>query len=121
VPAVAAEYGRLRAAPGLVAAALAAVGMGALVVRRQRQQARPRLLGIVEAKKLRRRKARSRLANDPCGGPPPHLDEGRGRWESVPMAHPDVCSAQVRHGLILRLTEIVRPGHALGIDVSGAA
>jgi hypothetical protein len=37
------------------------------------------------------------------------------------MAHPDVCSAQVRHGLILRLTEIVRPGHALGIDVSGAA
>ena len=60
-PAVAEEYGRLRAAPGLIAAALAAVGMGAVVTRRQRQRARLRLLGIVEAKKLRRRKARSRL------------------------------------------------------------
>jgi 1-acyl-sn-glycerol-3-phosphate acyltransferase len=59
--AVSEEYGRLRAAPGLIAAGLTAVGMGAVVARRQRARPRPRLLGIVEAKKLRRRKARSRL------------------------------------------------------------
>jgi 1-acyl-sn-glycerol-3-phosphate acyltransferase len=60
-PAVSEEYGRLRAAPGLIAAGLTAVGMGAVVARRQRARPRPRLLGMVETKKLRRRKARSRL------------------------------------------------------------
>ena len=61
-PAVQEEYGRLRAKPGLIVAALAAIGVGGgLLVRRQLETARkPRLLGKVEPRKLRRSKARRR-------------------------------------------------------------
>ncbi len=57
-PAVQEEYGRLRAAPGLIAVGLAAVGIGGgLIARRQLKAHRtPRLLGKVEPRKLRRRK-----------------------------------------------------------------
>ena len=61
-PAVQEEYGRLRATPGLIAAALAAIGVGGLVARRQAKvRAKPRLLGIVEPRKVRRRRARHRV------------------------------------------------------------
>ena len=60
-PAVQEAYGRLQATPGVIAATLAALGAGGLVARRQRA-AKPRLLGIVEPGKLRRRKTwRKRL------------------------------------------------------------
>ena len=58
-PAVQHEYGRLQATPGVIAAALAALGAGGLVARRQlRHEAKPRLLGVVEPRRLRRRKRR---------------------------------------------------------------
>ncbi len=57
-PAVADEYARLQATPGLVAAAAAAIGIGALAARRRRREARPRLLGIVEPRDIRRPKRR---------------------------------------------------------------
>ena len=58
-PAVQEEYGQLRATPGLIAAALAAIGVGGLAARRQAKvRAKPRLLGIVEPRKVRRRRAR---------------------------------------------------------------
>jgi 1-acyl-sn-glycerol-3-phosphate acyltransferase len=62
-PAVQEEYGRLRAKPGLIIAGLAAIGIGGgLLARRQLEATRkPRLLGKVEPRKLRRRKARTRL------------------------------------------------------------
>lgn len=62
-PAVREEYGRLRAQPGLIAAALAAAGVGGgLLARRQLEaRRRPRLLANVEPRSLRRRKARGRL------------------------------------------------------------
>jgi 1-acyl-sn-glycerol-3-phosphate acyltransferase len=62
-PAVQEEYGRLRGAPGLIAVILGAIGIGGgLVARRRREAARkPRLLGKVEPRKLRRRHARRRL------------------------------------------------------------
>jgi 1-acyl-sn-glycerol-3-phosphate acyltransferase len=62
-PAVQEEYGRLRARPGLVVAGLAAIGIGGgLMARRQLEAKRkPRLLGKVEPRKLRRRRARQRL------------------------------------------------------------
>jgi 1-acyl-sn-glycerol-3-phosphate acyltransferase len=62
-PAVQDEYGRLRATPGLIAAGLAALGIsGGLLARRQLEARRkPRLLGKVEPRKLRRRRARGRL------------------------------------------------------------
>jgi 1-acyl-sn-glycerol-3-phosphate acyltransferase len=62
-PAVQEEYGRLRAGPGLIVAGLAAIGIGGgLMARRQLEAKRkPRLLGKVEPRKLRRRKARQRL------------------------------------------------------------
>jgi len=62
-PAVREEYGRLRARPGLVAAALAALGVGGGLLARRRLEARrrPRLLGKVEPRRLRRRRARARL------------------------------------------------------------
>ena len=62
-PAVQEEYGRLRARPGLIVAGLAAIGIGGgLLARRQLEAKRkPRLLGKVESRKLRRRKARQRL------------------------------------------------------------
>jgi 1-acyl-sn-glycerol-3-phosphate acyltransferase len=61
-PAVQEEYGRLRARPGLIMAGLAAIGIGGgLLARRQLEAKRkPRLLGKVESRKLRRRKARPR-------------------------------------------------------------
>jgi 1-acyl-sn-glycerol-3-phosphate acyltransferase len=55
-PAVQTEYGRLYAAPGAIALALAAIGLGGLAARRTRKP--PRLLGIVEPGRLRRRKRR---------------------------------------------------------------
>jgi len=54
-PAVQDEYGRLRATPGAVAAALMAAGLGGLVAARSRAPARPRLLGLVQPRRLRRR------------------------------------------------------------------
>jgi 1-acyl-sn-glycerol-3-phosphate acyltransferase len=61
-PAVQAEYGRLDATPGVIAAALAALGIGGgLVARAQRRRpARPRLLGVVEPRRSRRRSIRRR-------------------------------------------------------------
>jgi 1-acyl-sn-glycerol-3-phosphate acyltransferase len=59
-PAVQAEYGRLRARPGLVLTALAAIGVGGGLVARRRARAKPRVLGIVEPLTIRRRKARRR-------------------------------------------------------------
>ena len=60
-PAVQREYGRLAATPGLVAAALAALGLGGLALRRQRKATPPRIVGIVEPRRLRRRaRARAR-------------------------------------------------------------
>jgi 1-acyl-sn-glycerol-3-phosphate acyltransferase len=59
-PAVQDEYGRLRAAPGLIAAALAAAGIGgSLLARRQRESRRqPRLLGKVPPRRIRRARQR---------------------------------------------------------------
>ncbi len=61
-PAVTEEYGRLRARTGLIAAAVAALGIGGgVLARRQLERSRPpRLLGVVEPRKLRRRSARRR-------------------------------------------------------------
>lgn len=62
-PAVAEEYGRLRATPGLIAAGLAAIGVGGGVLAKRRLDARrrPRILGKVEPRRLRRAKGRRRL------------------------------------------------------------
>jgi 1-acyl-sn-glycerol-3-phosphate acyltransferase len=62
-PAVQEEYGRLRASPGLIAAGLAALGVGGGVMARRRRAARPqtRVLGRIEPRRLRRRKTRHRL------------------------------------------------------------
>ena len=57
-PAVAEEYGRLRALPGVVAASLAGIGIGALVARKRRLARRPQLLGRTELRRLRQRRAR---------------------------------------------------------------
>jgi len=63
-PAVREEYGRSRARPGLIAAGLAALGIGAGVLARRRLEAnRTRQLGKMEPRKLRRREARRRLLN----------------------------------------------------------
>ena len=61
-PAVQEEYGRLRAAPGLIVLGLAGLGVGSGLIARRRLQARrkPRLLGRVEPRKLRRRQKRGR-------------------------------------------------------------
>jgi 1-acyl-sn-glycerol-3-phosphate acyltransferase len=59
-PAIQDEYGRLRATPGALAAVLTALGLGGLVAARRRPPARPRLLGVVPARRLRRRTARER-------------------------------------------------------------
>jgi 1-acyl-sn-glycerol-3-phosphate acyltransferase len=58
-PAVRDEYGRLSATPGLIAAGLAAVGLGGVIAGRRRPS-RPRLLGVIEPRRLRRRSARGR-------------------------------------------------------------
>jgi 1-acyl-sn-glycerol-3-phosphate acyltransferase len=62
-PAVREEYGRLRANPGLIAAALAALGIGGGLLAKRQLEARrtPRLLGKLEPRKRRRRPARRRL------------------------------------------------------------
>ena len=62
-PAVREEYGRLRTNPGLVAAGFAALGLGGGLLAKRRLEARrkPRLLGKVEPRKLRRQKARCRV------------------------------------------------------------
>ncbi len=57
-PAVQEEYGRLRARPGLVLAGLAAVGLGGGLVARRRATAKPRVLGVVEPRNVRRHRRR---------------------------------------------------------------
>jgi 1-acyl-sn-glycerol-3-phosphate acyltransferase len=61
-PAVQEEYGRLRATPGLIVAALAATGIGAGMLAKRRIDAgrTPRLLGQVQPRKVRRRTQRRR-------------------------------------------------------------
>jgi 1-acyl-sn-glycerol-3-phosphate acyltransferase len=60
-PAVQREYGRELARPGLILAALAAIGLGGGLLARRRARAQTRLLGIVEPLKVRRRRARRQL------------------------------------------------------------
>jgi 1-acyl-sn-glycerol-3-phosphate acyltransferase len=59
-PAIRQEYGRQLARSGVILAALATTGVGVRVLARRREQAPPRLLGIVEPLKARRRKAMRR-------------------------------------------------------------
>jgi 1-acyl-sn-glycerol-3-phosphate acyltransferase len=59
-PEVREEYGRLRAAPGVILSLLAALGLGAGLLARQ-ERALPRVLGVVEPLRRRRRSARARL------------------------------------------------------------
>ena len=58
-PEVREEYGRLRATPGVILTILTGLGVGAGVL--ARRQDLPRLLGVVEPLKLRRRSRRERL------------------------------------------------------------
>jgi 1-acyl-sn-glycerol-3-phosphate acyltransferase len=62
-PAVQEEYGRLRGTPGLIAAALAALGVGGGLLAKRQLEARgkPRLLGRIEPRRLRREHKRSAL------------------------------------------------------------
>jgi 1-acyl-sn-glycerol-3-phosphate acyltransferase len=62
-PAVREEYGRLRASPGVIAAALAALGVGGGMVasRRRAPRQQTRLIGRIEPRRLRQRKAKRRL------------------------------------------------------------
>jgi 1-acyl-sn-glycerol-3-phosphate acyltransferase len=61
-PVVQREYGRLRGTPGLIVSVLAAIGVGGgLLARRRAKGTRPRVLGVVEPRKLRRRR-RGRFA-----------------------------------------------------------
>jgi 1-acyl-sn-glycerol-3-phosphate acyltransferase len=53
-PAVQEEYGRLRATPGVVVAALTALGVGAGIAARRYPSAPPRILGVVPPRRLRR-------------------------------------------------------------------
>ena len=57
-PAVIDEYGRLSAVPGVVAAALAALGLGGGLIARYSARRQPRILGVVEPRRLRRLGAR---------------------------------------------------------------
>jgi 1-acyl-sn-glycerol-3-phosphate acyltransferase len=57
-PSVQREYGHQLARPGLILAGLAAIGLGTGLLARRRARAAPRLLGVVEPGKVRRRKAR---------------------------------------------------------------
>lgn len=59
-PSVQREYGRQLARPGLILAALAAIGVGGGLLARRRESAAPRLLGVVEPGKVRRHRARQR-------------------------------------------------------------
>lgn len=56
-PAVQEEYGRLRAAPGLIIAGLTALGITGGIVARRRAKANTRLLGRIEPRKHRRRRS----------------------------------------------------------------
>jgi 1-acyl-sn-glycerol-3-phosphate acyltransferase len=60
-PAVQREYGRELARPGLILAALAAIGLGGGLLARRQARAETRLLGVVEPLKLRRHASRKRL------------------------------------------------------------
>ncbi len=60
-PTVQREYGRELARPGLILAALAAIGLGGGLLARRRVRAETQLLGVVEPLKLRRRESRRRL------------------------------------------------------------
>ncbi len=62
-PAVRDEYGRLMARPGLIAAGLAAIGLGGGLLAKRRHEAakEPRLLGVVLPRKLRRKKKQQPL------------------------------------------------------------
>ena len=75
-PAVRQEYGRLRAAPGIIAAVVAALGFGGgLLARHQRERGRlPRLLGQVEPRRLRRRRSPPSVV----AAPPPRAVRRRG-------------------------------------------
>lgn len=66
------EYSRELARPGMILAALTAIGLGARLLARRRTSAAPRLLGIVEPRKIRRRKARAHL-REQLGHPWRHL------------------------------------------------
>ena len=56
-PAVQDEYGRLRATPGAIAAALAAVGLGGVIASRRLELERPpRILGVIPPRRQRRRR-----------------------------------------------------------------
>ena len=57
-PAVQREYGRQLARPGLILGGLAAIGVGAGLVARRQAGSEPRLLGVLEPRKLRRRRSR---------------------------------------------------------------
>ena len=57
-PAVQHEYGRQLARPGLILAGLAAIGIGGGLVARRQARSTPRVIGVVEPLKLRRRKRR---------------------------------------------------------------
>jgi 1-acyl-sn-glycerol-3-phosphate acyltransferase len=59
-PRVQEEYGRLVATPGMIAAALAAAGIGGLLATRQRKKTQPRLLGVVAPGNVRRKQRRRR-------------------------------------------------------------
>ena len=60
-PAVRREYGRQLARPGLILTALAAIGLGAGALARRQARTQPRLLGVIESKKVRKQKARAKL------------------------------------------------------------
>ena len=60
-PVVREQYGRELARPGLILAALAALGLGGGLLARRQARATPRILGVVESRKLRRRKQRRRI------------------------------------------------------------
>jgi 1-acyl-sn-glycerol-3-phosphate acyltransferase len=60
-PAIQREYGQELARPGLVLAALAAIGLGGGLLARRQARAETRLLGVIEPLKLRRRASRKRL------------------------------------------------------------
>jgi 1-acyl-sn-glycerol-3-phosphate acyltransferase len=60
-PAVQQEYRRELSTPGLILAALAALGLGGGLLARRRARSETRLLGLIEPLKVRRRKSRRRL------------------------------------------------------------
>jgi hypothetical protein len=59
-PSVQREYARQLARPGLILGTLAAIGVGAGLLARRRASAARQLLGVIEPRKTRRRRARQR-------------------------------------------------------------